>query len=527
MSLTREEILIEIKNNVKNDDEFKVNKLFWDTDFEYLGASFELSTEQGIIGEIDGIWFIDDDYNYVILVEVTGKSNDITQKMERFFNLWSDEKNINLIKEQFNLPRNTKIIRIFFDLKHTSSHDELPSVKHIFSKKNNHYFNFMDYNYLERQIKMIGKHAKSDLLHTMKIPPNWSSKGIPAIRTYLGNEEVFLFSLNVKKLLEICYVSRRKDLTGFQRILSNKKIISIRNAIQSEESITFPNSIIVSTKGDLQFKKLLNEDNIPEVGMLTLPSSYCSMKVVDGQHRLYGFAKLDDDVIQNFNLIVVAYKEIEKFKEVYTFIKINSTQSRVDASLLYNLKADFEYPLDHEYYDERIAVLIAREFNKSNSTLKGKIYFHGLEEKRSNKPVTLATFVTALLTNQIIGENNFFNIERSNLDEFYCKIDELISYTIRDENPVMLRIIKTNLGIRLFFRLLFLLFKNKQYETITKTEEEFIDDLRDTISEEFSKDLFSYYGAGGANTAAAEVIEKLKAEKSDYENFFPNMRGRR
>ncbi len=526
MSETRDEVLNLIKNNAKNEDEYKVNKLFFDTYFEYLGSSVEFSTKQGIIGEIDGIWSIDDN-KYVILVETTAKKDGLTEKMERFFNLWSNQKNIELIKKNFKLSRGTKIVRIFFDLKHTKSHDELPSVEHIFRDKNNHYLNLIDYRYLERQIKMIGKHAKSDLLHTLKIPKNWSSDGVPAIRTFLGNEEVFLFSLTVKKLLETCYVSRRKDITGFQRILSNKKIISIKKAIKSDESITFPNSIIVSTKGDLIFKKLLEERNIPEAGILTLPSSYCSMKLVDGQHRLYGFAKLDDELLQNFNLIVVAYKEIEKFKEVYTFIKINSTQSRVDASLLYNLKADFKYPLEHEYYDERIAVLIAREFNKSDSILKNKIYFHGIEETRSNKPVTLATFVTALLKNQITGKNNFFNIERSELNEFYNKINDLIDLAIRDENPVMIKIIKTNLGIRLFFRLIFLFFKNKQYNTIKKSEIAFIDDLREIISEKFRKELFSYYGSGGANKAAFEVVEKLKKSKKEYEDFFPNMRGRK
>ena len=99
----------------------------------------------------------------------------------------------------------------------------------------------------------------------------------------------------------------------------------------------FPNSLIISINEDIEYEKVNDIDPFTEMGTLTLPNKYASAFIIDGQHRLYGYANLDeyDDVIP-----VTAFTDLDAESQVKLFIDINSKQKPVSPSLLLDLRSD-------------------------------------------------------------------------------------------------------------------------------------------------------------------------------------------
>ena len=74
-------------------------------------------------------------------------------------------------------------------------------------------------------------------------------------------------------------------------------------------------------------------------GWVTLPTRYRSAWIIDGQHRLYGFSRLDDRYLDQ-DLFVVGFEKMAVEKEADLFITINHKQKSVPRSLLVSLLAD-------------------------------------------------------------------------------------------------------------------------------------------------------------------------------------------
>ena len=67
-----------------------------------------------------------------------------------------------------------------------------------------------------------------------------------------------------------------------------------------------------------------------QFGHLYLPNRYRSASIIDGQHRLYGFAPIDDS-FANQNVIVVAFEGLSKAEEADLFVTINHEQKQVQS----------------------------------------------------------------------------------------------------------------------------------------------------------------------------------------------------
>ncbi len=496
-----------------------INELFFNSGFEFLACNKEYNTYDGIIGEIDGIWAFE---NTILLIEATLQSNNITNKIERFFGVWADNQNLNSIKNEFD-RRNARIIRIFFDLAHTSDIN-LPSRQHILRNPANNLLNRTDFTHFSNQEKIIGDLVKFDILNLLNIEKSVQRIEIPVIKVLLKNTTALIFSLPVEQLLEICYVKRRKDEKGYQRILNNTKIGKIRKVIKEGTTITFPNSIIV-TPSDVPIRIIDDvEDEYQIVRNIILPASFCSLRVIDGQHRLLGFSKLEPHEIRNHHLVVVALLDIESETEVTTFIQINSTQKRMDPNLLLNLKADFDYNENHPFYFDKKAVEVARKLDE-NSTLANKIFFGEIvdPEIRRQQTVYLKTLVTALKNNKIIHKKPIFTEDNATVDELFTIIRDFLILLVH-QNSICVRLITDNRGIRLFFRLLQVVKRNILKGNIPISIERFIQDLKNIMNQDIFDEIMQNYGDGGLLLSTGYVIDALKETYDDYENLITDLR---
>lgn len=190
---------------------------------------------------------------------------------------------------------------------------------------------------------------------------------LPALRIKgRARGDSYIFSMNAHDLLARCFVSHRQlhsleeGQIGFQRMLQKKKLSEIAKYIR--ERTVFPTPIIVafSRKPSAVFEPLSVEQKAPadmreviEFGHLRLPKDVNSIQIIDGQHRLYGYSRLprsDKHIIQ-----VLAYKDDEGQSLATMFVDINSKQTKVPSSLLWELYPDIYGELDPEHWKADIS----------------------------------------------------------------------------------------------------------------------------------------------------------------------------
>jgi DGQHR domain-containing protein len=66
--------------------------------------------------------------------------------------------------------------------------------------------------------------------------------------------------------------------------------------------------------------------------------AYASLEVLDGQHRLFGFANTDAATKKGFNLVVLGIRGLSPKKRQETFVAINDNSRRMDPNLVAYLK---------------------------------------------------------------------------------------------------------------------------------------------------------------------------------------------
>ena len=172
---------------------------------------------------------------------------------------------------------------------------------------------------------------------------------VPAIRSSMGGHVYYSFVMRPDDLLKIAYVHHRVgessylDLTNsYQRMLERGRIKSIRDFI--EDGGFFPGNVILNFDKPLQVEQLLTKEKqaslngAGKVVAITLPSEYGSAWIIDGQHRLYGYA--DTDEKRSETLPVIAFVNEDPSFQARVFVDINANQKKVEANLLWDLYED-------------------------------------------------------------------------------------------------------------------------------------------------------------------------------------------
>ena len=208
--------------------------------------------------------------------------------------------------------------------------------------KNIYLWSMRDIKYIESLIGQIGHTAKFQLYSVIFAGRKQRAlkKEYLALRSKIGGHLVYSFLIPAKALLNYAYVHHRK-LTGiveasqaYQRMLRSKKINEIRKFIDEEEGC-FPNSIIVNFTMRLEWDKKETRDSIT-VGTITLPGFYGCAWIIDGQHRLYGAASAERDIV----VPVLAFEKISQKEQANLFVEINEKQKKVPPELRWDLYSD-------------------------------------------------------------------------------------------------------------------------------------------------------------------------------------------
>ncbi len=190
---------------------------------------------------------------------------------------------------------------------------------------------------------------------------------IPVIRVTQNIGTFFISKMTPKQLHQIANrnLSRLKNLEdGIQRDIQQSKITEIKEYLKSNDA-TFPNSIILAIQNNpLEIEVpsyMLNERE----DILSIRMSEDVANILDGQHRLNGFEISED----SFELPVSIFLDISLKEQAKIFAKINSTQKKVELSLLYDL-----FGMTEGRIPEKVAYFIVQHLNEDlDSAWRSKI----------------------------------------------------------------------------------------------------------------------------------------------------------
>lgn len=217
------------------------------------------------------------------------------------------------------------------------------------------------------------------LFHGQKI--DGLANEVMATRGKMGGDSFYTFMIRPDDLLKIAYVGHKasrdiENIETYQRMLQPLRLKKIAEYIN--EGGRFPTNIVLNLKSNnrsgLKFD-VIEKVGDEALGKLYLPANYASAWIIDGQHRLYGYAYAREDGGYNQDkttLPVLAFENLPSEDEMNLFIDINSKQVKVRTSLLLELYSDLHW--DSADSDKAFQALLSRIASRLNTKKNSPLY---------------------------------------------------------------------------------------------------------------------------------------------------------
>ena len=176
-----------------------------------------------------------------------------------------------------------------------------------------------------------------------------------------------MFSIEPGTLLKMSFVLHRtkaneEEMPTYQRLLVPSRLSKLTKYIDGEDGEGggfFPNSLILNfntSDHKLRFEPGKAFKNTgARFGTLILPNAFRIAYVIDGQHRLYGYA--NSKFKDTSTIPVVAFKDLDSVMQLKMFVDINENQKAVSKTLRETLKKDLYW--GHKFAKERMDALVS------------------------------------------------------------------------------------------------------------------------------------------------------------------------
>ncbi len=240
---------------------------------------------------------------------------------------------------------------------------------------------------------------------------------VPAIKGFMGNKEYYMFSIEPQLLLKIGFILHRTrankaELPTYQRLLVPQRLQGISKFI--DDGGYFPNSIILNfSKNDhLQFEAAQKTANSrSQLGILKIPNAYAIAYIIDGQHRVYGYAQ--SDFKESNTIPVVAFYGLESTEQLKIFMDINENQKAVSPTLRITLEKDLYWNSDRA--DSRLKALRSSIIDELSTSLNGPLY-NKISLGEDKAKLSASPFGDALMGSGLLPKARGNNYEISGSD---------------------------------------------------------------------------------------------------------------
>src|SRR5260221_1617766 len=335
--------------------------------------NFTRKNDQGGEKQVDV--FAKDDET-VVIVEYKAckkpRKRSLQKEIEKFTNLKGHIARA--VKEDYGSKFKPKILWIFATQNVQWSTQDVARAKgeniHVITERELRY-----YLQIAEHLRAAARYQfLAEFLRDQKIPELANYK-VPAIRGKLGPHKFYGFITNAEELLKISFVNHRSldDPEGaptYQRLVSRTRMRQITAFLKGGGF--FPTNLLINFSRPVRFEQISRDDTGDlTFGHLYLPDRYKSAWIVDGQHRLYGFAHLPPDKRRQ-NLLVLAFEQLPKETEADLFVTINHEQKSVPKTLLDDLEGELKW--ESEIPAERLGAIAARLIGVLNSDIGEPLY---------------------------------------------------------------------------------------------------------------------------------------------------------
>jgi DNA sulfur modification protein DndB len=381
--------------------------------------------------------------------------------------------------------------------------------------------------------------------------PGLQNKIVPAIRGKLGGKKFYSFIITPKHLLKLAFVNHRSlnDPEGaptYQRLISRSRIKQIGNFLK--DGGFFPTNILINFVRSPRFDTVKRDDFADVVyGHLYLPDKYRSIWIIDGQHRLYGFAHLEEKFL-NQNIIVIGFEHLPAEEEADLFVTINHEQKSVPKTLLDDLEGELKWGSNDPY--ERLGAISARLVSVINTDIGEPFYNRVIQQgitPTDNTNLTVPALKDAIKKSGLIGKiilrGKQYELgplsgskDSETLDRARRALNQYFTL-IRDNNYAQwesgrLGFLCTNIAVTAYINLLAALIKymeaNKgldakelEPEEIIEEIEEYLEPLLKIINSssnlQMEKEFKVQFGSGGPPEYYFRLCKIIKDQISDFE----------
>jgi len=351
---------------------------------------------------------------------------------------------------------------------------------------------------------------------------------VPALRARMGGRTYYCMVMTPEHLLKIAYVHQRSassslvDISDtYQRVLNHRRVQEIRKYI--EGGGFFPNSVILNfTRPFRKVERIGTQRQLDGIAfaepvMVTLPPYFGSAWIIDGQHRIYGYA--DSELKKRETIPVVAFVEESTEDQARMFLDINEKQKAIRSDLRWDLYEDIYLEATNPREQELYAIsVIAKRLNEL-SPLNGSVK---IPSKGNRGHISLTTLCRVIKSQRFIepekGPLNCGSVQES--IEFAAQRIARFFQVIADWMPDEWRAgpdhyIHTNAGIVVLLGILrdFLdAMHPDEIQDIERFEQviaRFLSPLIRYLREAPPETIDNYRSAGGATGASRQVQASL------------------
>ena len=233
---------------------------------------------------------------------------------------------------------------------------------------------------------------------------------VHATRGHAGGKPFYTFLISPWELMKLSYVHHKsktsdENIDSYQRMVKPSRLKRIGEYLDNGGK--FPTNIVINFKssGPLRFDKSGDVGEM-QVGSLTLPGQYGSAWVIDGQHRLFGYAHSDLDPSSDRSVVsVLAYENLPVRDEIRLFVDINTEQVKVSRNLVGEILSGLD--IEDDDAQRRLDALHARIGlrldEERSSPLRGRIITVS-SDKSAERCITLTSITQQLLDSGLVGK---------------------------------------------------------------------------------------------------------------------------
>jgi DNA sulfur modification protein DndB len=243
---------------------------------------------------------------------------------------------------------------------------------------------------------------------------------------------------------------------------------------------------------------------------------YASMEIIDGQHRLFGFANTEAATKEFFNLVVLGLANMSPKKRTETFVAINDNARRMDPNLVAYLKFTTD-ETECQKDNELMAIKIVYELNQT-TPFKKKIRLLD----RGREKITLKSFAGPDLKG-LVSEKGLLRKYYSHQSDKYVTVLRMYFSILKSTFPQEWGdpekyVVFTNRGISAFLKLLRSMLKTLEAPLTRKHITKYLKALQNGWTGGWETKLLksSYVGTQGFNDFHRDMVKAIQKEYPEF-----------